>query len=93
MSTTVFQMRIDETLKNEATKLYDAIGLDLPTAIRMFLKKSISEQGLPFSTRINTKQRGIELLNEFSKEARMNQISSMTLDEINSEIEKFRTGV
>lgn len=48
MSTTLFQMRIDETLKNETTKLYDAIGLDLPTAIRMFFKKSISEQGVVF---------------------------------------------
>ena len=93
MSTTIFQMRIDEALKNEATKLYDAIGLDLPTAIRMFLKKSISEQGIPFSTSINAKQRGIELLNEFSKEAQVNQISNMTLDEINSEIGKFRAGI
>lgn len=92
MSTTIFQMRIDETLKNEATKLYDAIGLDLPTAIRMFLKKSISEQGLPFSTKINAKQRGIELLNEFSKESYFNKISDMTLDEINDEIEKYRAG-
>ena len=49
MSTTIFQMRIDETLKNEASKLYDAIGLDLPTAIRMFVKNVIANQKLPFS--------------------------------------------
>ena len=93
MSTTIFQMRIDETLKNEASKLYDAIGLDLPTAIRMFLKKSVSEQGIPFSTKLDSKQRGIELLNEFSKEAKSNQISNMTLNEINSEIAKYRAGI
>lgn len=38
----------------------------------------------------NTK--GLELLSKFSKEAQSNQISNMTLDEINDEIEKYRAG-
>lgn len=92
MSTTIFQMRIDETLKNEASKLYDAIGLDLPTAIRMFLKKSIAEQGIPFPTRLNSGKRGLELLKEFSLESKLNKTSDMTFDEINNEINLYRTG-
>ena len=92
MSTTIFQMRIEETLKNEASKLYDAIGLDLPTAIRMFLKKSISEQGIPFSTKLESKKRGIELLNEFSSRAKLNKTSDMSLGDINNEISNYRAG-
>ncbi len=92
MATTIFQMRIEETLKNEASKLYDTIGLDLPTAIRMFLKKSIAEQGIPFSTKLHDENRGIELLNKFSFDAKSNKISDMSLNEINDEINKYRAG-
>lgn len=35
---------------------------------------------------------GLKLLSKFSKEAQSNQISNITLDEINDEIEKYRAG-
>ena len=33
------QIRIDDELKEEAVKLFNELGLDLSTAIRLFLKK------------------------------------------------------
>ena len=48
--TTLIQIRVDEQLKAEATDVLDRLGLDLPTAVRMFLKRIVLEQGLPFST-------------------------------------------
>ena len=48
MSTATLQIRVENNLKEQATALFDRLGLDLPTAIRIFLKKSVSENGVPF---------------------------------------------
>lgn len=42
------QIRIDDELKEEAVKLFNELGLDLSTAIRLFLKKSIEDRKIPF---------------------------------------------
>ena len=49
MATTLVQVRIDDELKNQATAVYDALGIDLSTAVRMFLKRSVMVNGVPFS--------------------------------------------
>jgi DNA-damage-inducible protein J len=48
MTTTNIQVRVDQALKSEAEKLFSDIGLDMPTAIRLFLKQSIIKNGIPF---------------------------------------------
>ena len=42
MSTTLVQVRVDDELKNQATAVYDALGIDLSTAVRMFLKRLLT---------------------------------------------------
>jgi DNA-damage-inducible protein J len=42
------QVRIDDETRREASELFERLGLDIPTAIRMFLKQSIESKGLPF---------------------------------------------
>jgi len=49
MSTSVMQVRIDDDLRAKAAAVYDELGIDLPTAIRMFLKRSVVVNGVPFS--------------------------------------------
>jgi DNA-damage-inducible protein J len=46
------QVRIDDETRREASELFERLGLDIPTAIRMFLKQSIETKGLPFQPRI-----------------------------------------
>ncbi len=46
------QVRVDEKLKKEATDVLEQIGLDMPNAIRMFLKRIVMEKGLPFEAKI-----------------------------------------
>ncbi|MGM0124033.1 DNA-damage-inducible protein J [Enterococcus sp. AZ194] len=41
-------MIIDKELKEQAEELYLDLGMDLSTAITIFLKQSIREQQLPF---------------------------------------------
>ena len=94
MATSLVQVRIDDDLKNQATAIYDALGIDLSTAVRMFLKRSVMVNGIPFSMTIpkhNGKaEKAIMALRELSKEAELNGTSEMSLDEINEEIEAVR---
>ena len=53
MNNTVLQIRVDEELKKNANIVLEDIGLDLSTAIRMFLNKTVTLNGLPFE--INSK--------------------------------------
>ena len=45
---------IDADVKKQAQELFAALGLDFSTAINIYLKKAISEQGIPFDVRIET---------------------------------------
>ena len=49
MATTVMQVRVDEELKERAAAICDGLGIDLPTAIRMFMKRTVLQNGIPFS--------------------------------------------
>ena len=87
----VLQVRLDEDLKNKATAVYNELGIDLSTAVRMFLKRSVVEGGIPFSTRINESTLdAILAIEDMRNTSEKNGNSSMTLEEINEEIKKSR---
>lgn len=39
---------IDADVKKQAVELFSDLGMDLSTAINIYLKKAIAEQGIPF---------------------------------------------
>jgi len=41
-------VRVDEGVKKEASALFNDLGLDLSTAVNIFLRQSIMRGGLPF---------------------------------------------
>ena len=43
--------RTDDETKEQAAKLFRDLGLDMSTAINMFLKQSIASNGIPFTPR------------------------------------------
>ncbi|MGP9050440.1 type II toxin-antitoxin system RelB/DinJ family antitoxin [Lactiplantibacillus plantarum] len=45
---TMFAMRIDKNEKEQLRHLYHDMGLDLSTAVNLFFKQSLLEEGLPF---------------------------------------------
>ena len=51
MATSVVQIRMDPALRDAASETFENLGLDLPTAIRIFLKKSVAVHGIPFDVR------------------------------------------
>lgn len=46
-------IRMDETTKRQAQQLFAEFGLDMTTAINMFLKQSVREQKIPFELKAN----------------------------------------
>ncbi len=44
-------LRIDKELKEQADALFGDMGLSLNTACRMFLKRAVQEQRIPFELR------------------------------------------
>ena len=48
MATVVLQTRVDTETKLEAESLFDSLGLDITTAIRLFLRQAINQQRIPF---------------------------------------------
>ena len=48
MATVVLQTRVDTETKLEAESLFNSLGLDITTAIRLFLRQSINQQRIPF---------------------------------------------
>lgn len=94
MASSVMQIRIDDTLKAQASAVYDELGLDLPTAIRMFLKRSVVVGGVPFSMTLPKQdykaERAVRAMQSLSDTAEKNGTANMTLDEINAEIAAAR---
>ena len=88
---TVLQIRIDKELKDLATKTFASMGLDLSTAIRIYLKKTVLEKGLPFNLKLQeTNKKFDEAIKEMHSISKANGNDKMTLDEINEIITETR---
>lgn len=46
---TRINFRTDEETKNAANRIFTELGMDMSTALNMFLRQTIHDQGLPFS--------------------------------------------
>lgn len=48
MQQTLIQIRVDRPLKDEVTKIFTSLGLDMSTAVRMFFQRCKRMKGIPF---------------------------------------------
>ncbi len=44
----LLQVRIDNSVRTQAEEIFHNLGLDMSSAVRLFLNRVILEQGLPF---------------------------------------------
>lgn len=44
-----YNIELEEEIVDKAAEIYEALGIDLAVAIRIFLIKSINEDGIPFN--------------------------------------------
>lgn len=52
-NTTNFSVRMDKDVKNQCESMYNELGINLTTAINVFLRQSIRAGGFPFDVRID----------------------------------------
>lgn len=92
MANTLVQFRADDTARVRAVQICERLGIDLPTYLRMCITRLVSENGIPFSMKLEerTENRGIQAMKRASRIAKEQGVADMTLDEINAEITEAR---
>ena len=53
MATTNLNIRTDKAIKDQAEEILNELGLNMTTAVNMFLRTTIREQGIPFELKLN----------------------------------------
>jgi len=98
--TTNLSIRIDSNLKNEADKVFNALGMNLTTAITVFVKQAVMQKRIPFEIALSTGESSnnrISMREAMAASERIwqrsvqNGTDKMTLEEINAEIAASRT--
>lgn len=86
------QFRSDKALREDCVAIYEAMGMDLNTAFRMFMERTRMVRGLPFPAVLPqnrmTRAEARQTLDALREEAA--GMPEMTLDEINAEISAAR---
>ncbi len=62
--TTAINVNVPTDVKEEATSLFNSLGLNMSTAINMFLRKAIYERGIPFEVKQQPSKEFSEALKE-----------------------------
>jgi len=79
---TNIQIRIDEKEKKAAKRVFDKIGLDMSTAVKLFLRQATLRNGMPFLLLTEnglTLEEEADILNA-SREAKKDINTSETMD-------------
>lgn len=85
------QARMDAKLKDSVAAIYEALGIDLSTAIRMFFKRTLMVGGIPFETVLPTAELNSKPFDAIFEMARAQALSStLTEDDVESEISASR---
>ena len=53
LSNTSMNIRMDSEVKKQAQDLFAQFGLDMTTAVNMFLRQSIRQRGIPFALQLD----------------------------------------
>ena len=53
MATTDLNIRTDKAIKDQAEAIFNELGLNMTTAVNMFLRTAIRENGIPFDLRLD----------------------------------------
>lgn len=54
MASTKFTFNLDKDLKDEASKVFNSLEMDLSTGIRIYLSQVVRDKELPFTPSLNS---------------------------------------
>ena len=52
MATTNLNIRTEKAIKDQAEEIFNELGLNMTTAVNMFLRTAIREHGIPFELKL-----------------------------------------
>jgi DNA-damage-inducible protein J len=96
--TTNLSIRIDRGLKEEADSVFNALGMNLTTAITVFVRQAVRQRKIPFEISLDAGSNGrkVTMAEAMAASERIWQASvqngtdTMTMDEIDAEIAAAR---
>jgi DNA-damage-inducible protein J len=95
--TTNLSIRIDRGLKNEADQIFNEMGMNLTTAITIFVRQAVRQKRIPFEIALDTNyDRSVSLVEARAaveriwENAERNGTADMSMEEIDAEIKAAR---
>ena len=73
MPKTSMSIRLDSEVKEQAQQVFNHLGMDMTTAINIFLRQAIQYQGLPFDVRLDENRKLLEVLTDLDQNRNMSQ--------------------
>ena len=73
MSKTSMSIRLDSEVKEQAQQMFNNLGMDMTTAINIFLRQAIQYQGLPFDVRLDENQKLLQVVMDVDQNRNMSQ--------------------
>ncbi|MCL2109172.1 MAG: type II toxin-antitoxin system RelB/DinJ family antitoxin [Oscillospiraceae bacterium] len=88
-------VRLDEGVKKDFDEFCDNVGMNVTTAINMFIKATLRTRQLPFAVidsdpKLQSKLELLEVIESIQKQSVINGTDNMSLDEINGIISECR---
>ena len=73
MPKTSMSIRLDSEVKEQAQQVFNHLGMDMTTAINIFLRQAIQYQGLPFDVRLDENQKLLQVVMDVDQNRNMSQ--------------------
>ena len=82
-------VRVDDDLKKEATAIFNELGLDMTTAVKLFLKQSVLTRSIPFDVKLDSDYE-IELENgDYIRTRSLDEYNEVTQNAFKESIRKY----
>ena len=73
MSKTSMSIRLDSEVKEQAQQVFNHLGMDMTTAVTIFLRQVLQYQGLPFDVRLDENRKLLQVLTDVDQHRNMSQ--------------------
>ncbi len=87
-ATTTMTIRLDKTVKSQAQSIYSELGIDMTTAINVFLRQSIRSKGFPFEVNLRSPNKETLLAMHDVQEGKNLVGPFSSVDELTKSLEK-----
>ena len=82
-------VRVDDELKKQATAIFNELGLDMSTAVKLFLKQSVLTGSIPFELKLDSDYE-IELENgDYIRTRSQDEYNEVTQNAFKESIRKY----